>query len=200
MNPDFDPRRETAEEFPNSSLRPQASAPLFASQSATTIDALTARGVVQSTEVWLSTSPSEQVSIATRRHRQMLIGALIVMGLACVLQVLPGQRVAFFFLPGWPLPETCPSRSLFHVECPGCGLTRSFIHLAHGQWAASWNVHRVGWFLALAVVMQVPYRLIALRCRNRAPLGTSLPKFYGMLLVALLFVNWLVNVTARFQN
>ncbi len=135
-----------------------------------------------------------------RRHREMLVIAAIVIVLAFLMEVHSDQRVAFSVLPRWPLPETCPARSLLHVECPGCGLTRSFIYLAHGEWRASWNVHRVGWFLALAVVLQIPYRLIALRSQSGVPLGTSFPKLFGTLLIVLLFVNWLINLISRLLN
>ncbi len=122
---------------------------------------------------------------------------LAVAGLALLLEVHSDQRVAFSFLPRWPLPETCPSRSLLHVECPGCGLTRSFVHLAHGDWQAAWAIHPVGILLALAVVLQIPYRIIALRSPTGAPLGTSFPKLFGTLLVVLLLVNWLAKLIAR---
>ena len=133
-----------------------------------------------------------------RRHREMLVACMAVTILSFLLEVHSDQRVAFRFLPGWPLPETCPSRTIFHVNCPGCGLTRSFVHLAHGDWRASWNIHHVGMLLALAVVLQIPYRLIALRSRTGAPLGTSFPTFFGSLLIVLLLVNWLMNLVARF--
>jgi len=135
-----------------------------------------------------------------RRHREMLIIAAAVIVLAFLLEVHSDQRVAFSVLPQCPLPETCPSRTLLHVECPGCGLTRSFVYLAHGDWRASWNIHRVGWFLALAVVVQIPYRLVALRSRDGLPLGTSVPKLFGTLLVVLLIVNWLINLVSRLLN
>ena len=139
-----------------------------------------------------------------RRHREVLGVALVVVVLSCLLEVGSDQRVALGFLPDYPLPETCMSRRLFKIECPGCGLTRSFVHLAHGEWAASWNVHHVGWLLALVVVFQIPYRIFALATRHApsqsascarqsAPLGTSVPKFVGTLLVVLLIVNWIAN-------
>lgn len=137
------------------------------------------------------------VAARFRRHREMLVICLAVVGLAFLLEVHSDQRVAFTFLPGFPLPESCPSRSLFHVDCPGCGLTRSFVHLAHGNWRAAWAIHRVGILLALAVVLQIPYRIAALRSPMGLPLGTSFPKFFGSVLVALLLVNWLAKVIAR---
>jgi len=136
----------------------------------------------------------------SRRHREMLIAAMAVIGLAFLLEVHSDQRVAFSMLPQWPLPETCPSRSLLHVECPGCGLTRSFVHLAHGNWRAAWNVNRAGWFVALAVMLQIPYRLAALRSRSGLPLGSSLPRLFGILLIGLLIVNWLINLLTRLLN
>ena len=84
------------------------------------------------------------------------------MVLSFALQVRPDERVHVGGLSGLPLPPSCASYELFRVRCPGCGLT-SFIRLAHGDLAASWRYHRIGWVLALAVVVQIPYRLLALR-------------------------------------
>jgi hypothetical protein len=135
-----------------------------------------------------------------RRHREMLAVAVAVAGLAFLLEVHADQRVAFRFLPEWPLPETCPARMIFHVDCPGCGLTRSFIHLARGDWRASWNIHHVGMLLALAVVLQIPYRLAALRSPTAAPLGTVFPNYFGALLIVLLLINWVMNLIVRFYG
>ncbi len=142
----------------------------------------------------------QQQTILARRfrlHRHVLCASLAVISLAFLLEVHADQRVAFRFLPGVPLPETCPSRTLFHVDCPGCGLTRSFVHLAHGNWRASWKIQHAGMFLALAVLLQIPYRVAALRTPTGLPLGTSFPKLFGTLLVILLLVNWLMNLIAR---
>ena len=78
-----------------------------------------------------------------RRHREVLAVAFIVAVLAFVLVEVPGGRVAFRGLREYPLPPSCVSRSLFGLNCPGCGLTRSIIHLAEGDWSASWRA--TGW-------------------------------------------------------
>ena len=39
--------------------------------------------------------------------------------------------------------------ALFGLRCPGCGFTRSIIHLAEGDWQASWHDHRLGGLLAI---------------------------------------------------
>jgi hypothetical protein len=128
---------------------------------------------------------------ARRRHREMLAVSAAVVVLSFVLQVPSDQRVVVAGLPRFPFPQTCMSRAWFGIECPGCGLTRSFILLAHGDWQGAWKMHRLGWLLALAVLLQFPYRIYALKSNRAAPLGRRLPRYFGYTLIALLLGNWL---------
>ena len=123
----------------------------------------------------------------------MLVIVSVVVVLSVLLQVLPDQRVAFRFWPDWPLPATCLSRSLLGVSCPGCGLTRSFVHLAQGDPCAAWQAHRLGWLLALAVLLQFPYRLTALLANREQPLGRQVPRLFSGLLIVLLIANWVLQ-------
>jgi uncharacterized protein DUF2752 len=102
-----------------------------------------------------------------QHHRFYLWFAAVVVGLAFSLTVRDDQRVALRPLPYIALPESCPSKIYFGIDCPGCGLTRSFIHLAAGNLAASFSTHRVGWLMALAVLCQFPYRWFVLRKLRR---------------------------------
>ncbi|HIQ20041.1 MAG TPA: DUF2752 domain-containing protein [Planctomycetes bacterium] len=129
-----------------------------------------------------------------RHHRMMLALSAAVVVLAATLHVRPDGRVALCFLPRLPLPPTCFSRIVLGTSCPACGLTRSFVHLAHGHVQAAWQAHRLGWLMALAVLLQFPYRTVALASRNPRPLGTRLPQFFGWGLIALLVLNWLAGV------
>lgn len=110
-----------------------------------------------------------------KHHRFYLWLAVGVVTLAFLLTVRSDQRVALRPLPRIILPESCQSRIWFGMDCPGCGLTRSFVYLAAGNLSASYASHRVGWLLAIAVLGQIPYRWYALR-RLRllaAPLNAS---------------------------
>jgi hypothetical protein len=135
-----------------------------------------------------------------RHHHRVLLAIYIaVLVLMFLLQVRSDQRVEFFFLPGIPMPESCISRSMFDVDCPGCGLTRSFIYLAAGSVADSWSANRVGWLLLSAVLMQIPYRVMALRKLERGqepPFNRWHTPFSAILIVALI-TNWLLK-TAGF--
>lgn len=132
------------------------------------------------------------------RHWTMLWLSTAIVVFAFALQIAPSGHVA----PSWAaylsLPELCGSRALFGVECPGCGLTRSFIALAGGDFATSWNYHRIGWLLALAVVLQLPYRIFALRELRDGIVERSWPQWFGWAILALLFGNWLGKISGMF--
>ncbi len=127
----------------------------------------------------------------TKHHRTMLWMSAAVVILAFALKNSENSRVAFRWLPNYPLPHSCISRSWFGLECAGCGLTRSFIYFAEGDLPASFQVHRVGWLLAIAVLLQFPYRILALKRQQALPLGTTAPRVFGWSLIILLLVNWL---------
>lgn len=107
---------------------------------------------------------------------------------------VPGGRVAFRGLVNCPLPHTCVSRVIFGWKCPGCGLTRSVIHLAEGDWRSSWHSHRLGMLMAALIVLQVPYRLLAMRRPGRPLIPAGCMCAAGLVLIALLLLNWLAEV------
>jgi hypothetical protein len=84
-------------------------------------------------------------------------------------------------------------RIMFQRDCPGCGLTRSFIHLAHGDWRRSLAIHRVGWLLALVVVAQIPYRLLVMRYPAYTVSGRW-SAILGITLGVALVINWIYKI------
>ncbi|MFH1117981.1 MAG: DUF2752 domain-containing protein [Pseudomonadota bacterium] len=58
------------------------------------------------------------------------------------------------------LPEVCMSRRVLGVSCPGCGLTRSFVAAAHGDWTEAVRWNPMGPVLFLVVLFQIPYRAV----------------------------------------
>jgi len=136
---------------------------------------------------------ARQIRQLRERHRFMLGLAVFVVAGAFLLQFnrggtlrLPGTRTA--------LPTMCGSRLLFGMDCPGCGLTRSFVALAGGDLGESLRYHRLGWLLALAVVGQIPYRLYKLRELRERVVVRSWPVWFGYSLIAALILNWLLKV------
>jgi hypothetical protein len=125
-----------------------------------------------------------------QRHGFFLALAAMIAVLAWALEVRPDERVAFRGFSQWPLPHSCYSRAVFGVPCPGCGLTRSFVYLARGDWQAAWQEHRLGWLLAGIVALQFPYRLWALSRGGRTALNPKLATALAIVLAILMLVNW----------
>ena len=99
------------------------------------------------------------------------------------------HRVA---LAGWIVPESCALKRVTNIPCPGCGLTRSFIRLAHGDWSDSLRFHRLGWLLFALAILQIPYRLLRLADRVEPHPKWGLRTM--MALIGLLAINWAVTL------
>lgn len=122
----------------------------------------------------------------------MLLLSVAVVALSFALHLDGGGYVAA--ADGWSLPMMCGSRALFNVECPGCGLTRSFVALAHGDLQRSLDLHRLGSLMAVAVVGQLVYRPWALyELRTRFP-TRNWPSWFGSVLIGALLANWLLKI------
>jgi hypothetical protein len=95
----------------------------------------------------------------------------------------------------WRLPPFCGSRTLLGVDCPGCGLTRSFVALAHGDLTRSLQFHRLGWLVAVCVAAQIPYRALSLAEMRVRSVQREWPLWLACGLTAVLLVNWLLKAT-----
>lgn len=61
------------------------------------------------------------------------------------------------------MPSLCPFRNITGLPCPGCGLTRSVVYSAHGQWQQAIAYHPFGpLFLVGAGIALIP-AVISLR-------------------------------------
>lgn len=101
------------------------------------------------------------------------------------------------------LPQTCPSRVLLGIPCPGCGMTRSFVALAHGDFLAAINYNPMGPILFLACLFQAPYRIIEyIGAWDRNPLWNrfrSRLAAFTWIILAGLTVVWIVRLTYFFS-
>jgi hypothetical protein len=124
----------------------------------------------------------------------MLLISLLVVAAAFSLRVHGDERVGLAAISELVLPPLCLSRAWFGVSCPGCGLTRSFIFLAQGDWDSAWAAHRLGWLLAVLVLLQIPYRVHGLCRPTRALIPSRARHWISMTLIGALIGNWLIGV------
>jgi hypothetical protein len=66
-------------------------------------------------------------------------------------------------------PVICPFRRLTGLPCPGCGLTRSWVYLAHGWWRESLAAHPFGIVAVVAAAALVVAVVVALVRRTPPP-------------------------------
>jgi RsiW-degrading membrane proteinase PrsW (M82 family) len=161
---------------------------------------MNARGIPPDTEC-LTTAATAHASNRSARqriryHATYLLLAICVLGLAKLLTVDAQDHVVIPVL-NLQLPETCASRQIIGYPCPGCGLTRGFIALLHGQWRQAWHYNPGVYSVLLLVIIQIPYRVVKIRC---AQLGVSEKQFSraGELLILatvfLLLCQWLLRL------
>lgn len=109
---------------------------------------------------------ADERSTGRSRHLTWLLLAASVPALALVLDVRSGVGVGVRGVESLKLPELCSMRRFLGVPCPACGLTRSVILLMHGDLRGSLAMHRLGWLVFGLIVLQIPYRLLAMSGRE----------------------------------
>lgn len=128
-----------------------------------------------------------------------LIGSLLCLCLALCLRVGDDRHVYFV---GWsqPIPETCMAYSRFGINCPGCGLTRAFVHLVRGQVWNAWQLNPIGICVFAFVCLQIPSGVSQLLFRSRHRWVESWSRWNewgtAALLMALV-LQWLVGLGQR---
>jgi Protein of unknown function (DUF2752) len=96
-----------------------------------------------------------------RRRETTVIAAVVGVGALVTARVIGPAEVE-----GGPV--LCPFRLLTGLPCPGCGLTRSWVYLAHGQWQDAWAANPFGIVSMLAVAVLVI--AVAVAALRRTPL------------------------------
>lgn len=66
-------------------------------------------------------------------------------------------------------PVICPFRLMTGLPCPGCGLTRSWVYLVHGQWHDAFAANPFGPILLLLCIGYVAAVVVALLRRRPPP-------------------------------
>ncbi len=127
---------------------------------------------------------------------QLLFAASIIF-LSCIFSpaspTSKDDRVTIF---GFKTPVLCIHRLIYNKPCAGCGLTRSFVSFAHGDFEAAYRYHKLGIPLYLLVLFQIPIRIYLLKTGSKG--YTKFIKkliFYPAIVVVFaLIINWLIYI------
>jgi len=104
--------------------------------------------------------PARCIPIAPPDRLYHLVLLAICSSVLLMAAILSVRNLSQIILPvlQLPLPELCTMRRLAGLDCPGCGLTRCFISLAHGDVAAAWSYNPAGLWLFAIMAFQIPFR------------------------------------------
>jgi hypothetical protein len=98
------------------------------------------------------------------------------------------------YLPGFssPMPGICTSRRVLGIDCPGCGMTRAFISISHGQLTRAWQLNPASLVMYLFVAVQIPWHGIQIwRLRNhRRPIQWNWVYLTPIGVVIMLMISW----------
>ena len=121
-----------------------------------------------------------------------------VLLLSMLMQVRNSQQVNIPFM-SFPLPELCSFRRFTGMDCAGCGLTRCFISLGHGDLAGAWSYNPAGILLYAIVLFQIPFRAWQLWRIRRGQSQIHLGRIgYGAMIVfaVLMLAQWVIKQAA----
>lgn len=99
------------------------------------------------------------------------------------------------FLEGLPL-------CIFHIatgwDCPGCGLTRAFVALFHGEWKQAISYNALSVPIAIFLAIYALGKIFSLvRGRFPAWFSPAGSRWIGALLLSLTFGQWLFKTGQR---
>jgi hypothetical protein len=131
-------------------------------------------------------------------HAWLLFVCSSIIGMSFLMSSQGSKDV---ILPGMvsPLPDVCMSRRMVGLDCPGCGMTRSFINISSGNLSRAFAFHPLGIVIYAIVAFQIPFRLtqIARIFSGRAPL--LLPHWEKLLwvLAAAMLLFWVFRLVGQ---
>lgn len=120
------------------------------------------------------------------------------------LFVLGGMLFAGWFINPSQIEnrwDVCWSQFLFHLDCPGCGMTRAFLSLAKGHFLEAIHYNAASpliYFFFLIYFIELGLNLR----KERFSLNIPLPwvKIYSILLVLVLFGQWVIKLGSKLIN
>lgn len=108
------------------------------------------------------------------------------------LRVEPPRTVILPLLD-YPLPEICNFRRIFEMDCPGCGMTRSFIFMSRLRCSEAWQLNPAGALLFASLMVSIPLRSLQwFRARQGRALHSTFALEAGWLIViaGLMMLDW----------
>jgi len=92
------------------------------------------------------------------------------------------------------IPPLCPFKVLTDIPCPGCGLTRSLVLFAHGDWTQAIAFHPLGPMVYLALWLTLIAGVLSMY-RKPKPISPRFLIFAGSTFISALLILWVIRLT-----
>lgn len=92
----------------------------------------------------------------------------------------------FLMIEDYMLP--CMNKKLFGFDCPGCGLQRSVVHLARGEFTAAFEMYPAIYALVVLVLFVITSQFVKFRY------DTQIKIFLGILTGATIIISYILKM------
>jgi hypothetical protein len=135
------------------------------------------------------------VLLNRRSNVYVLLGAIIIIVLSRILTI-EGSGVVLPLFGGYNLPGACTFKAIFGIDCPTCGMTRSFISISRFSFKEAYKYNPIGFLAYILILFQIPYRIFLIVSKVDVKkikwLEISLLAYVCIFFVALA-INWIVR-------
>ncbi len=100
-------------------------------------------------------------------------------------------------ISGHTIPSLCMFKNITTLDCPGCGITRSFVYAVHGEFYKSYIMHFWGIPLAGFLVFQVFYRIWRSLGGLAIKVNPVVARWFRIFVVLSFLLPWVLKTTLR---
>jgi uncharacterized protein DUF2752 len=130
----------------------------------------------------------------SRERLKTGLGGVALLASLALARGLASASPAAVQVAGHELPVICPSRLLFGVNCPGCGMTRSVLLTLGGDLRGALSVNPAGPVFVVALVLLAAQLLFAARAPEGSPSVMQRLRpwvsLYGVVVASVMLIQW----------
>lgn len=139
--------------------------------------------------------PMNQKKTAKKNRFEILVlaASLFAIVMSFYLVILKGS-VHIPVDGGMQIPETCFIKTVTGINCPTCGLTRCFIAISHGSFAAAAGFNPGGIIAYIYVLFQIPYRIMRIFKKGNIRIMQKVNYVFTVITGSALLLSWIIYI------
>jgi len=97
------------------------------------------------------------------------------------------------------LPHFCLFDKITGIQCPVCGMIRSFCELSKGNFIQACMLNVSSFFVASFFIFQIPLRVYSLYSPEKQEKITNLSKSFSWIVIVVIISNWLIHLIIKYS-